>query len=164
MALHRKVLATGFALLMSVASMGAVAATTAPAKAQEAGVIVRDIEGHQVYCLKSHPNVCRQGAWLLLTSSPDNALFVNERLNKSRHVAWLLAMPNAKSKTKEKSTVAAFQFDCKNQEWTSLSVTVYDQPWGKGKVLDKTKAKSSPQLVEPGTLQETLMEMVCPGY
>lgn len=162
MSLRRTLLTSCFALGLCVTSVGGLAASS-KASPEDAGVFVRDVEGHQVYCLKSHPNICRQGQWLLLTANAGTALFVNERLNKGRHVAWLLAMPNAKSKDKAKSTVAAYQFDCINQEWMTISVAEYDGPWGKGKVLAKSKKKSEPQLVEPGTPQETLMQAVCPA-
>lgn len=86
-------------------------------------------------------------------------------LRKGEHVTLKVLM-NYRERTEEgiASAVGVSEFDCLNDRVRSRSVTAYGDPDGKGKVIRDFKSVGAWANVQPGTINEALLESACDFY
>ena len=84
---------------------------------------------------------------------------------KGEHVTLKVLM-NYRERTEEgiASAVGVSEFDCLNDRVRSRSVAAYGEPDGKGKVIREFKSIGAWANVQPGTINEALLESACDFY
>lgn len=84
---------------------------------------------------------------------------------KGEHVTLRVLM-NYRERSEEgiASAVGVNEFDCLNDRMRSRSVTAYGEPDGKGRVIREFKSVGAWSHVQPGTINEALLESACDFY
>ena len=86
-------------------------------------------------------------------------------VRKGEHVSLRVLM-NYREPSEEgiASAVGVNEFDCVNDRMRSRSVTAYGEPDGKGRVIREFKSVGAWSRVQPGTINEALLESACDFY
>ena len=102
--------------------------------------------------------------WTLIHSNRDADFyfdFSTIRKEANFRKIWGMASYKIRPPTGEMSFRARKEFDCKEERYRFINLTVFDEPMTKGKILSNSELVNGWNSIAPETVDEVMFKVVC---